>query len=130
VLDLCVFNTDGACRMGKAAIRSGLLTLPWRKRQQILNQRCGEVLDLFDSLAVPNPQKAAEVIRSLLRFPMGIKVGVSVEPAARKPGEPWEIRIDLRRTGRLRERYAIALLTHYASHLSRPGQPHDLTRAC
>ncbi|MCX7429111.1 MAG: hypothetical protein NTW96_26235 [Planctomycetia bacterium] len=128
VLDLCVLNTDGRCRIGKDDVCSGLFTLPWRKRQQVLTQRCGELIELFDSLAAPKQQEAAELIRSLLRFPLGIKVEASVEPAGRKPGDPWEIRIDLRRVRRLRERYAVALLTHYSSHLSRLGQPHDLTR--
>ncbi len=128
LLDMAVFNRDGECAVSPTDPPSGLLTQPWRKRLEILQHRARDAVALADAAAMSAGEQRNELLRSLLRLPLSTTFTVTLDPPERQVGEPWTLRIGLRRTLRLRERYASALLAHYANYLSRPGQPHDLTK--
>jgi len=127
ILDLAVLNPAGACTIGAEEAALPLLTLPWRKRLPILKERASQVVALSDAAAIDADEKRQELLRSLLRLPLSTTFSVKIDPLIRQPGETWLLQVGLRRVLRVRERYAAALLGHYANYLSRPGQPHDLT---
>jgi hypothetical protein len=128
VLDLAVLNPEGTCRISVEEQPLPLLTLPWNKRLGTLKERAANVVALADAAAIPIGDNREELLRSLLRLPLSTAFSVKIDPPERQSGQPWQLCVGLRRVLRLRERYAAALLGQYANYLSRPGQPHDLTK--
>jgi hypothetical protein len=128
VLDLAVLNAEGHCSIVSEPQTPDLLTLPWRKRLDILKERAKKVVNLVDQAAISAGENRDELLKSLLRLPLATPFSVKLEPITRKLGDPWQLNIGLQRISHLRDRYSDSLLSNYASYISRLDLPHDLTR--
>ncbi len=128
VLDLAVLNAEGKCSISSEQPTPVLLTLPWRKRLDLLKKRAQKVVSLVDQAAISAGENRDELLKSLLRLPLETPFSVKIEPIERKVGDPWQLHIGLKRVSHLRERYSDSLLSQYSSYMSRLDLPHDLTR--
>jgi hypothetical protein len=129
ILDMAVLNSDGSCKISDSQQAAPLLTSPWRQRLPFLRCWAESVVATADRTPELRHNGGEEFLRSLLRFPLSTAFRVKIAPSDRRPRESWTLCVGLSRVGRLRERYATALIDNYANYWSRPAQPHDLTKS-
>lgn len=122
VLDLCVFQPNGASKM---SVFDGLCpsgTLPsWKKRHAALLKEWLEVYKTAEMMASKGVDQDL-LNATLFRFSFDGLINGIIST------EDQTITINCRRTGRLCRPRAEALLSRYASFISRAGFEHDLDR--
>ncbi len=150
ILDFVVYSPTGECQLASDAIAPNNMATAWKQRLGILKQRIAKtVVGPYVPLAFHTDKqiKAAEtkakdaglvadpalgetervkILQGLLRLPLGAKLKPVLES---KPDGSWKLTLGgLRRTQRIRERHAAALLAAFGHFGSRPAYPHELTR--
>lgn len=128
LLDLGVLNENGQCRMRGDQEATALLPGPWRKRFGILKERAKPIVEMLGNLQSGDEGLRAETLKALLRLPLGTPFTTLLAVEGKDPIKDWSVDLGLQRVGRLRERYATAILSQYGAYLARLAHPHDLTR--
>ena len=122
VLDLCVFQPDGASKISVMDEICPSGTIPsWKKRHAALRTEWLGVYENAEMMASKGVEQ--EILNAaLLRFSFDglIKGIISTEDQS--------ITLNCRRTGRLCRLRSEALLSRYASFISRAGFAHELDR--
>ena len=125
ILDLAVLNKDGQCQIGTDDEISALIIPTWRKRSLFLQELASDVVGKYN-LIVDEAGERPEFLHALLRLPLSFSIDTAIEPS--KGHGSAGLRVSMRRTGRMRQPFASAMLSHYAQFLARSAHPHDLTR--
>jgi hypothetical protein len=127
LLDLSVLNAQGRCSLIAGQEPSPLLIDPWRKRLAVLDERRAGIVASVNKITDESIDRA-ELLQSYCRIPMGSPFEVQLTQEQNGTDLKWSLTIGLRRTSRVTERHATAILIEYAAYLARLAHPHDLTR--
>lgn len=130
ILDFAVFQANGSCAIASDTKPPDILVQPWKRRLTLLQERAARIVKLAEQVnkAVEANEDKQTLLHGLLRLPLDTPVLSTLGPPERAADGPWKLEVSLKRSGRLRERYATALLGQFASFISRLAHPHDLTR--
>ncbi len=129
VLDLCVFNSDGAATIDPTAACPGRLTPAWKKRFEVSVRKVESILKRYGTFAegkVPD-EALADVRRDLIKlFPPPVSNSGVFKGTVELTQNGGRIKFNCKRTMRLCRQRAIALAMQYSSCFSRPAFERDL----
>lgn len=125
ILDLCVFQDDGKCRINSNDGTATNLIAAWGLRHNFLRGLAESISKALAAIQeAGNPVEGIE--SALLRLSEGgpIKPDVSLNEIEKS----WMVGAKLARCCRIQDPYATALLNGYGRYITREAFPHDLTR--
>jgi hypothetical protein len=129
VLDLCVFNSDGAATIDQTTPCPSRLTPAWKKRFDVSRRMAKSILRRYATFAEGKvPDGALANVRSDLikLFPPSVSNSGVIKATVELTQNGGQIKFNCKRTKRLSRQRAIALALQYSSCLSRPAFDRDL----
>src|ERR1017187_3580284 len=126
LLDMAVFNDQGACNLTEGQTPSPLLTSPWFKLPPILLERAANIVQAVSKVKEIDIDKAT-LLQSYCRVPLESPFETQLSMSAEEPPK-FTLALKLARKRRVAEQHSTGLLIDYAAYTARLAHPHDLGR--
>jgi hypothetical protein len=131
VLDLCVFNNDGAATMDLSAVCPSLVAPAWKKRFAVARRKAESIVKRYDTFAnqkVQDKTNADAVRQELIKlFPPSVSNSGVFKGTVVLGATGGRIVFNCKRVKRLCRPRAIALASQYSTCFNRPAFDRDLT---